>query len=157
MTYGLHAVHIRCPSLPTPTPDPWTAMTLRPLKPLALAFAITVAIAACQKTEAPAEAPVTAAAEVGPLKVDLSKVEAPAISLQASDIELAFELKRRTDVVERTVRLPLTEKPQPLLGERLRKGRRLPAARESGNGVLVSSLSSVIVAQNSLADYTATC
>ena len=64
---------------------------------------------------------------------------------------------RRTDVVERTVRLPLTEKPQPLLGKRLRKGRRLPATRESGNGVLVSSLSSVIVAQNSLADYTATC
>jgi putative endopeptidase len=58
-------------------------MTLRPFKPLALAFAITVALAACQQ----AQVPVAAAAEVGPLLVDLSKVEAPAISLQASDLD----------------------------------------------------------------------
>ena len=31
-------------------------MTLRSLKPLALALAVTVALAACQKTEAPVEA-----------------------------------------------------------------------------------------------------
>ncbi len=59
-------------------------MTLRPIKPLALAFSITVALAACQKTEAPAPA---AAVAVAPLKVDFSQVNAPAISLQASDLD----------------------------------------------------------------------
>jgi putative endopeptidase len=60
-------------------------MTLRPLKPLALAFAITVALSACQKQEEPAAeaAPVAAA----PLQVDFSKVDAPAISLTAADLD----------------------------------------------------------------------
>ena len=64
-------------------------MTLRPLKPLALAFSITLALAACQKAEspAPAPAPETEAVAVAPLQVDFSKVEAPAISLQAADID----------------------------------------------------------------------
>jgi putative endopeptidase len=62
-------------------------MTLRPIKPLALAFSITVALAACQKTEAPAEAGVEPAAAVAPLQVDFSQVDAPAISLQAADVD----------------------------------------------------------------------
>jgi len=60
-------------------------MNLRPLKPLALALSITVALAACQKQdEAPAAAAPVASA---PLQVDFSKVDAPAISLIADDID----------------------------------------------------------------------
>ena len=62
-------------------------MTLRPLKPLALAFSITVALAACQKAEVAPAAPAAVALEVAPLQVDLSKVDAPAISLQAADLD----------------------------------------------------------------------
>ncbi|PZO08473.1 MAG: peptidase [Lysobacteraceae bacterium] len=62
-------------------------MTLRPIKPLVLAFSITVALAACQKTEAPAETAVAPAGPVAPLQVDFSQVNAPAISLQAADID----------------------------------------------------------------------
>ncbi|GAB2495188.1 M13 family metallopeptidase [Arenimonas alkanexedens] len=57
-------------------------MNLRPLKPLALAFSITFALAACQKTEAPAE-PV---AEAPQLQVDLSQVAQQPISLSADDV-----------------------------------------------------------------------
>ncbi|HEU0152986.1 MAG TPA: M13 family metallopeptidase [Arenimonas sp.] len=57
-------------------------MNLRPLKPLALAFAVTVALAACQKTEAPAE-PV---AEAPKLQVDLSQVAQQPIALRADDV-----------------------------------------------------------------------
>ena len=64
-------------------------MTLRPLKPLALAFSITLALAACQKTESPApDAGAAADAKpVAPLAVDLSKIDAPSISLKAADID----------------------------------------------------------------------
>ena len=67
-------------------------MTLRPLKPLALAFSITVALAACQKAESPAPDAGAAAqaAAVAPLSVDLSKIDAPSISLQAADIDTSL-------------------------------------------------------------------
>jgi len=65
-------------------------MTLRPIKPFALAFSITVALAACQTTQAPAEAPAAATAEVAPLQVDLSQVDAPAISLQVADLDTSI-------------------------------------------------------------------
>ena len=58
-------------------------MNLRPLKPLALAFSITVALAACQKTEAPAAGPV---AEAPKLQVDLSQVAQQPIALRADDV-----------------------------------------------------------------------
>lgn len=57
-------------------------MNLRPLKPLALAFSITVALAACQKAETTAE-PV---AEAPKLQVDLSQVAQQPISLRADDV-----------------------------------------------------------------------
>ena len=57
----------------------------RNLKPLGLALAVTVALAACQKTEAPAD---TAAAPVAAAPVvDLATLKTPAISLQASDVD----------------------------------------------------------------------
>ncbi len=67
-------------------------MTLRPLKPLALAFSITLALAACQKAESPAPDAGAAAqaAAVAPLSVDLSKIDAPSISLQAADIDTSL-------------------------------------------------------------------
>jgi putative endopeptidase len=57
----------------------------RNLKPLGLALAVTVALAACQKADAPAE---TAAApvEAAPV-VDLATLKTPAISLLASDVD----------------------------------------------------------------------
>jgi putative endopeptidase len=69
-------------------------MNLRPLKPLALAFSITLALAACQKADAPADsaqAPAGSAGPVEPLKVDLSKVDAPAISLQVADVDTSID------------------------------------------------------------------
>jgi putative endopeptidase len=59
----------------------------RRIKPLALALAIAATMAACQKQEpsAPASAPAAAS-----LQVDLSKVDAPAISLAADDIDTAI-------------------------------------------------------------------
>ena len=62
-------------------------MTLRPLKPLALAFSITLALSACQQASEPAPASEPQAVAVAPLAVDLSQVQAPAISLQAADID----------------------------------------------------------------------
>ncbi|HEX4854495.1 MAG TPA: M13-type metalloendopeptidase [Arenimonas sp.] len=60
-------------------------MNPRNLKPLALALAVGVALAACQKADAPAE---TAAAPVAPAPVvDLATLKTPAISLQASDVD----------------------------------------------------------------------
>ncbi|WP_052575499.1 M13 family metallopeptidase [Arenimonas metalli] len=57
----------------------------RNLKPLGLALAVGVALAACQKTEAPAD---TAAAPVAAAPVvDLATLKTPAISLQASDVD----------------------------------------------------------------------
>ena len=56
-------------------------MNPRNLKPLGLALAVTVALAACQKADAPAE-PVAAAPVV-----DLATLKTPAISLQASDVD----------------------------------------------------------------------
>ena len=58
-------------------------MNLRQIKPLALAFSITVALAACQKAETPAAEPV---AEAPKLTVDLSQVAQQPISLRADDI-----------------------------------------------------------------------
>jgi putative endopeptidase len=57
----------------------------RNLKPLGLALAVTVALAACQKADAPVE---TAAApvEAAPV-VDLATLKTPAISLLASDVD----------------------------------------------------------------------
>ncbi|MFY2764107.1 M13 family metallopeptidase [Arenimonas sp. MALMAid1274] len=62
-------------------------MNLRSIKPLALALAVSVALAACQKADAPAET--AAAPETAPAKpvVDLSSLKIPAISLQASDLD----------------------------------------------------------------------
>ncbi|MBW8367708.1 MAG: peptidase [Arenimonas sp.] len=66
-------------------------MTLRPIKPLALAFSITVALAACQNTGGAAQSAAAApTGTVAPLKVDFSKVDAPAISLQASDVDTSI-------------------------------------------------------------------
>ena len=59
-------------------------MTLRSIKPLTLALAVTVALAACQKTDAPAETATTAPAQ--PL-VDLATLKTPVISFQASDVD----------------------------------------------------------------------
>ena len=56
----------------------------RNLKPLGLALAVTVALAACQKTEAPAD---TAAPVAAAPVVDLATLKTPAISLQASDVD----------------------------------------------------------------------
>jgi putative endopeptidase len=67
------------------SPIPGESMNLRPLKPLALAFSITVALAACQKTEAPAAEPVAEAAPQ--LQVDLSQVAQQPIALKADDID----------------------------------------------------------------------
>jgi putative endopeptidase len=61
-------------------------MNPRPLKPLALALSITLALAACQKQDEAAPAADAAPASV-PLQVDFSKVDAPAISLTAADID----------------------------------------------------------------------
>ncbi|WP_174754983.1 M13 family metallopeptidase [Arenimonas daejeonensis] len=60
-------------------------MTLRSIKPLTLALAVTVALAACQKTEAPAET----AATPEPAKplVDLATLKTPVISFQAADLD----------------------------------------------------------------------
>ncbi|HEX4854496.1 M13 family metallopeptidase [Arenimonas sp.] len=60
-------------------------MNLRQLKPLALAFSITVALAACQKAETPAAEPAPVA-EAPKLSVDLSQVAQQPIALRADDI-----------------------------------------------------------------------
>jgi len=59
-------------------------VNFRTLKPLTLALAVTVALAACQKTEAPDDAAVAAPANPA---VDLASLSIPAISLQASDLD----------------------------------------------------------------------
>ena len=67
-------------------------MNVRSLKPLALAFAVTVALAACQKTEAPvdtAAAPAPAPEAAKPL-VDLSTLKTATISMQASDLDTSI-------------------------------------------------------------------
>ncbi len=63
-------------------------MTLRSIKPLTLALAVTVALAACQKTEAPADTAATPE-PAAPL-VDLATLKVQPISLQASDIDTAI-------------------------------------------------------------------
>jgi len=63
-------------------------VTLRSLKPLALALAVTVALAACQKTEAPVD---TAAAPEAPKPlVDLATLKTATISMQASDLDTSI-------------------------------------------------------------------
>jgi putative endopeptidase len=58
----------------------------RSIKPLALAFAVTVALAACQKAETPAPAAPVAAEPAKPV-IDLSALKTASISLQASDVD----------------------------------------------------------------------
>ena len=61
-------------------------MTFRNLKPLTLALAVTVALAACQKADAPADT--VAAPEPAPAPlVDLATLKTPLISLQAADLD----------------------------------------------------------------------
>ena len=65
-------------------------MTPRPFKPLALAFSITVALAACQPSEAPPEA-TAAAVEAPKLTIDLAKVAQQPISLQVADLDTSIQ------------------------------------------------------------------
>jgi putative endopeptidase len=60
-------------------------VTFRNLKPLTLALAVTVALAACQKAEAPAET--AAAPEPAAPLVDLATLKTPLISLHAGDLD----------------------------------------------------------------------
>ena len=64
-------------------------MTLRSIKPLTLALAVTVALAACQKTEAPAETAVVAPEPAKPV-VDLATLKTPIINLQATDLDTSI-------------------------------------------------------------------
>lgn len=60
-------------------------MTFRNLKPLTLALAVTVALAACQKADAPAD---TAAAPEAPKPaVDMAALKTPVITLQVADLD----------------------------------------------------------------------
>ncbi len=61
-------------------------MNPRSIKPLALALAVTVALAACQKAETPAPAAPVAAEPAKPV-IDLAALKTPSISLQASDVD----------------------------------------------------------------------
>jgi putative endopeptidase len=63
-------------------------VTLRSIKPLTLALAVTVALAACQKTEAPVETAATPE-PAAPL-VDLATLKTPVISFQAADLDSAI-------------------------------------------------------------------
>jgi putative endopeptidase len=63
-------------------------VTLRSIKPLTLALAVTVALAACQKTEAPAET--AAAPEPAKPLVDLAALKTPIISFQAADLDTSI-------------------------------------------------------------------
>ena len=73
------------PSSPQARPGLEPHVTLRSLKPFALALAVTVALAACQTTEAPvATAPAPEAPK--PL-VDMASLKTPTISFQASDLD----------------------------------------------------------------------
>ncbi len=63
-------------------------MTLSSLKPLSLALAVTVALAACQKTEAPAaDVAATPAAEPAKPALDLSTLKTPIIAFNAADLD----------------------------------------------------------------------
>ncbi|HEU0152987.1 MAG TPA: M13-type metalloendopeptidase [Arenimonas sp.] len=63
-------------------------MNPRNLKPLGLALAVAVALAACQKADAPAEE--TAAPVAAAPVVDLATLKTPAISLLASDVDTSI-------------------------------------------------------------------
>ena len=63
-------------------------MTLRSIKPLTLALAVTVALAACQKTEAPADT--AAAPEPAQPLVDLAALKTPIISFQTADLDTSI-------------------------------------------------------------------
>ncbi|MDY0021539.1 M13 family metallopeptidase [Arenimonas caeni] len=59
-------------------------MNFRTLKPLSLALAVSVALAACQKAETPAD---TAVAEPARPAIDLASLKTPVSSLQAADLD----------------------------------------------------------------------
>ena len=65
-------------------------MNLRPLKPLALALSIALALAACQKQDEAAPVADTTPVASAPLQVDFSAVDAPAISLTAADLDTSI-------------------------------------------------------------------
>jgi putative endopeptidase len=62
-------------------------VNLRFAKPLTLALAVTVALAACQQTESPAETTAPTAGESPAPAIDLSGVKTPMIALQGNDLD----------------------------------------------------------------------
>ena len=68
-------------------PGPELHVTLLSLKPLALALAVTVALAACQKADAPVLVETAVAPEAPKPVVDLATLKTATISMQASDLD----------------------------------------------------------------------
>ncbi len=66
-------------------PGPESHVNLASLKPLALALAVTMALAACQKAQAPVET--AAAPEAAKPVVDLATLKTPIISFQSTDLD----------------------------------------------------------------------
>ena len=66
-------------------------MNSRNFKPLALALAVTVALAACQASDAPETTAVETAGESAAPAIDMSAIKAPMIALQAADLDTSVQ------------------------------------------------------------------